>query len=59
VTTPAPFVVSYHDDDGMTVEADFVFGASARAIFESLKSVPTVADAQLWADGKMVEDWKR
>lgn len=59
VTAPAPFTVSFHDIVSGTGEVDFVFGASARAIFEQVKSIPTVADAQLWADGVIVEEWKR
>lgn len=56
---PAPFVVSFHDIVSGTAEIDFAFGANARAIFEQVKSMPTVADAQLWADGVIVDEWKR
>lgn len=59
MTTPAPFTVSYHDIVSGTAEQDFVFGVTARAIFEQVKSIPTVADAQLFADGEMIEEWKR
>lgn len=55
----APFTVSYHDIVAGTAEADFVFGVTARPIFEQVKSIPTVADARLWADGEIVEEWKR
>lgn len=59
---PAPrpaFTVSYHGADDVTIEVDFVYGANARALFENLRTVPTVADAQFFADGQLVEDWKR
>lgn len=59
MTTPAPFTVSYHDIVSGTDERDFEVGAVARAYFERLKSVPTVVDAQFWAGGEVIEEWKR